>query len=353
MFAALSAAYFRYLGRPEATLLLIVLFLFSGSVLFLSHVLLPLFISIVLAYLLEQVVVGLTRLKCPRKAAVIIVFVSFIFVVIAIMTFIIPILVKQISNLLLDLPALASESQNMLETWLRKFSFISGDQISMFITSSKAQVYQSLKSVLTSFLTFIPSLVTGAIYFVLVPLIVYFLLIDKDQIISWCKRFMPERHPSLGKIWDEIYLQIGNYTKGKIIEVIINAVLSYIAFAILDLQYALLLALAVGISVLIPYLGAVIVTIPVVLIGLFQWGFTPHFIYLLIAYSCIVAFDGTILTAVLFSEAVALHPLAILLATLIFGGLWGIWGMFFAIPLASTVKALITYWPMQYGEAPR
>ncbi|KOO09875.1 permease, partial [Vibrio xuii] len=94
-----------------------------------------------------------------------------------------------------------------------------------------------------------------------------------------------------------------------------------------------------GLSVLIPYIGAAAVTVPVAMVGLFQWGLSPDFYWLLLAYGIIQALDGNVLVPVLFSEAVNLHPVAIIIAVLVFGGLWGFWGVFFAIPLATLVKA--------------
>ena len=90
----------------------------------------------------------------------------------------------------------------------------------------------------------------------------------------------------------------------------------------------MLLAVIVGLSVLIPYIGAVMVTIPVAIIAYFQWGLTSEFAWLLAAYGIIQALDGNVLVPLLFSEVVNLHPVAIILAILVFGGLWGFWGIF-------------------------
>lgn len=67
--------------------------------------------------------------------------------------------------------------------------------------------------------------------------------------------------------------------------------------------------------------------------------------YLMIAYGIIQALDGNVLVPLLFSEAVNLHPVAIIVAVLVFGGLWGFWGVFFAIPLATLIKAILNAWP--------
>jgi putative permease len=101
-----------------------------------------------------------------------------------------------------------------------------------------------------------------------------------------------------------------------------------------------------GLSVIIPYVGAALVTFPVLGIAGIQWGFTSdEFMYVAITYSILQAIDGVLLVPLLFSEAVNLHPVAIIVAILLFGGLWGFWGVFFAIPLATAVKAILNAWP--------
>ena len=139
--------------------------------------------------------------------------------------------------------------------------------------------------------------------------------------------------------------QIANYVRGKVVEIGIVGSATYLAFLWLDLNYAALLAVIVGLSVLIPYIGATLVTIPVALIGYVQWGVSTEFYTLIIVYGIIQAIDGNVLVPLLFSEAVNLHPVAIIVAVLFFGSLWGLWGVFFAIPLATLIKAVMNAWP--------
>ena len=101
----------------------------------------------------------------------------------------------------------------------------------------------------------------------------------------------------------------------------------------------------IGFSVIIPYVGAIITTLPVVLVGYLEWGISPHLTYLLIAYFIVQAMDGNILVPILFSNAVNLHPVAIIVAVLFFGTVWGVWGVFFAIPLATLIKTVLMAWP--------
>jgi len=175
-------------------------------------------------------------------------------------------------------------------------------------------------------------------------LLVFFLMKDKDIIVDWCRVWLPDDRKMADRVWVEVNDQIGNYVRGKVAEILIVGTATYIAFAFMGLNYALLLSVLVGFSVLIPYIGAAVVTIPIAIIGYFQWGFDAQLWTMLLIHGIIQALDGNILVPILFSEAVNLHPVAIISAVLLFGGIWGFWGVFFAIPLATLVKAVLSAW---------
>jgi putative permease len=173
----------------------------------------------------------------------------------------------------------------------------------------------------------------------------FFLLKDKAKILVWFGRFLPEERLLSLRVWKEVDIQIGRYIRGKFFEVLLLWAASFLTFSIIGLNYSMLLAVFMGLSVIIPYVGATLVTVPVLGVALFQWGFSSEFIYAAVAYSIIQAIDGVVLVPLLFSEAVNIHPIAIIVAILFFGGIWGMWGVFFAIPLATVVQAVLTAWP--------
>jgi putative permease len=188
-------------------------------------------------------------------------------------------------------------------------------------------------------------LIALVIYLILVPLLVFFFLKDKGPILGWLQRYLPKESGLATKVWHEMDHQIGNYVRGKFTEIFIVGGVTYIVFVAMGINYAMLLSVLVGLSVIVPYIGAAVVTIPVAMIGYFQFGWGADFAYIMLAYGIIQALDGNVLVPLLFSEAVNLHPIAIIVAVLVFGGLWGIWGVFFAIPLATLVKAVLNAWP--------
>jgi len=189
------------------------------------------------------------------------------------------------------------------------------------------------------------------IFLVLIPVLVFFFLKDKAALLAWVVRYLPRDRALATHVWREVDAQIGNYVRGKVIEILIVWVVTYVTFLLLGMPFAMLLSMLVGVSVIIPYIGAAVVTIPVALVALIHFGgLTAAFWYVIIAYSLIQVLDGNVLVPILFSEVVNLHPVAIITAILIFGGIWGFWGVFFAIPLATLVNAVLRAWPRPQPE---
>ena len=218
-------------------------------------------------------------------------------------------------------------------------------QVNELTSVIQAEMTTMGQMLVTKGLTSIPSMLALLVYLILIPLMVFFFLKDREQLIGWFSGFLPEKRPLLDRIWQELNLQFANYARGKGIEVMIIGGASYLVFAIFSLNYAALLALLVGFSVIVPFIGATLVTIPVVVVAYAQFGVTPDFYWVVGAYAVIQILDGNVLVPLLFSEAVNLHPVAIVIAVLFFGGLWGLWGVFFAIPLATLVNAILSAWP--------
>ncbi|MEX0914339.1 MAG: AI-2E family transporter, partial [Wenzhouxiangellaceae bacterium] len=224
-------------------------------------------------------------------------------------------------------------------------------QVSEILESIRTYIKdQSGKVVSPSGLMYLIGLV---VFLVLMPILVFFFLKDKNQILAWFGRYMPRNRALTMQVWREVDAQIGNYIRGKVLEILIIWVVTYTTFALLELPFAMLISMLVGFSVLIPYIGAAIVTIPVAIVAFIEFGFTGHFAWVMAAYAIIQLLDGNVLVPVLFSEVVSLHPVAIIIAVLVFGGIWGFWGVFFAIPLATLVNAVLRAWPRRASEPPR
>jgi putative permease len=336
----------RYFSDPEAVLLVLILVIGFSLVIFLSGILAPVLVALVLAYLLEWIVIKLQSWKIPRLPAVLIVFLGFLALFSILLLVLLPLLWKQLVNLAQDLPNMLVSAQNALLDLADKYpEYLSPEQLRDGINSMIADVKSWGKVVISASLSSITSLITWLVYVVLVPLLLFFFLKDRTKLLHWLTGFLPQKRGVLRKVSTEVNQQIGNYIRGKVAEIIIVGIVTFLVFWIFNLRYSVLLAALVGLSVLIPYVGAVVITIPVILVAYLQWGFNSQFGYFILVYLVVQGLDANILVPLLFSEAVNLHPVAIIVATLFFGGIWGFWGVFFAIPLATLVKALLNAWP--------
>ena len=342
----LRAWFNRNFSNPQTVIL--ALFLLGGFIVvfYMGGMLAPLLAAVVIAYLLEAIVQVMERRGMPRLPAVILVFLLFIVVFLFLMLWLVPMLSRQVAQLAQDLPRHIDTGQKLLmrlpEIYPQLFT---EEQVRDIVNSLQKELAGLGQSLLSLSLAWIPSLIALAVYLILVPMMVFFFLKDKSQIVGWMGSYLPRQRELTASVWHEVDLQIGNYIRGKFTEILIIGGASYITFVLMGLNYAALLAVLVGLSVVIPYIGATVVTIPVAMIAYLQWGWGSEFAYLMLAYTIIQALDGNVVVPLLFSEAVNLHPVAIIVAVLVFGGLWGFWGVFFAIPLATLVKAVLTAWP--------
>lgn len=354
MFEMVSRWYKRRFSDPHAVSLVAILFFGFITIYFFGHLIAPLLVAIVLAYLLEWPVVQLCRWKIPRTFAVILVIVAFIGVMLFAVFGLVPTIWQQIVNLINDIPNMYTGLQKFIATLPDRYPELASLEIvEPIMNNAKNKALSMGESVVKGSLASLVSIATLAVYLILVPLLVFFLLKDKQEMLRIVRGVLPRNRKLATEVWHEMNQQISNYIRGKVLEILIVGGVSYVTFAVLELRYSVLLAVAVGFSVLIPYIGAAVVTVPVAIVALFQWGVTPEFYYLLIAYGIIQALDGNVLVPVLFSEAVNLHPVAIIVAVLVFGGLWGFWGVFFAIPLATLVKAVWKALPSIDEEPPQ
>ena len=353
MFNFINTWYKRYFTDPQASLLVILVVLGLVIFLIMGKMLAPLLAALIIAYLLEGAVSKLEQRDITRFVSVNIV--NFIFLIFMgyILFGLMPLLSKQVSQFFQEVPEMVRNVQSLLLRLPEQYPDMISEEYVWELNSNIRDNLSDLgQNVLSVSLASVPAVVSILVYLILVPLMIFFFLKDKKIVIEWTANFLPKDRQLVNEIWVEMDAQIGNYIRGKFNEILIVGSVSYIAFVILGLNYAFLLAMIVGLSVLIPYIGAAIVTLPVALVGYFQWGLTSdyNFTWLMISYFVIQFLDGNVLVPILFSEAVNLHPLAIIVAILVFGGIWGFWGVFFAIPLATLVKALINVWPVYEGK---
>jgi putative permease len=343
----------RYFHDEEAiifTILLIVGFVVLKTM---GSVLAPLVAAIVTAYLLQGLVNLLLQYKVPYLLAVTLVYALFVSLFLIILFLLLPQVWVQFGRLINELPRLLGEGQELLLHLPEVYpTLVSQEQIQEVIATIRGDLAVWGQTAVSYSLSGIPRLFNWIVFLVLVPVLVFFMMKDKDKLVHWVSNQLPHNRPLMLQIWREMDVQLANYIRGKVLEIFIVGCVSYITFMILGMNYALLLSVMIGLSVVVPFIGVAVVSIPVMLVAYVQWGIGGEFFTVLAAYSVIQLLDANVLVPIIFSETVNLHPVAIIAAVLVFGGLWGLAGVFFAIPLATLIKAIMSAWPDTTRKGP-
>ena len=323
-------------------IILLTLIIFS----FFIGVLTPFIISVVVAYLLVGLQKRIETYNVSENLATILAFSIFIIIGAAMFVWLIPLLYVQLQSFVLDLPRLFNEFLNFVSTLPAAFpDLVDSDQISVFFQAVSSELSSITQNIVKSSISGIQSTITVLLYIILFPILVYFFLFDRKNIIEGCLKIIPGDRAMLSQVWSEMDVQLSNYVRGKVLEIFIVGIAAAVLFASFGLNYGALLAVLVGLSVLIPYVGAFSITIPIVIIGILQFGLGSQFYLLIGLYLLLQFLDGNLLVPIIFSEAVKLHPIVIILAVFLFGSMFGFWGVFFSIPLATFIKAVWNAWP--------
>jgi len=302
----------------------------------------PLLVAIALAYVLDDIVNLLCALKVPRYVSIGLVGIGAMLTILFALLAILPVLTEQIGRVISQIPQYVQLLRDTLRELQAQYpAGINAEYLQQALATAAGKIQEWGGLVLSFSIASIPNVIALGIYVFLVPVLVFFLLKDKDKILYWGQQFLPDHRILLHRVWGELDSQIGNYIRGRFWESSMVGLVMWLIFYMMGHEYALLLGVLTGISVWIPFVGAAVVTIPVLLLSYFQWGLTDMTAYSFLAYGIIQLIDANIIIPWLFSEVVNLHPIAIIVAVLVFGSIWGILGVFFAIPLAALVQSVL------------
>jgi putative permease len=302
----------------------------------------PVFAGLVIAYLLDPLVLRLENLRFPRLLAIVLVMLGSVLLVALVIFALLPTVVEQLNSLANQIGPFLTK----VEVWLVEMEFESalfpGASVQEFVGRVFEQLQDQVGRLITFLLQFASGTFVGTVNVIIVAFLTFFILKDKILIWEYIKRLVPVLgKPTFGRVFNDIDRQMGRFIKGKFIVVIVLFCYSTLVYLLIGLDYFLLLGIMTGLSTFIPYVGAIAVTVPVVVAALLQWGTWPQTLGALAAYTGIQIVDGNYLTPVLIGRETNIHPVAIIGAILICGSLWGFWGVFFAVPAAVVVKSVL------------
>lgn len=324
--------------------IIIVLFIFLPSfIVFINtSFLLIIIISVILSYFLYKLEKIFIQIGVSEKISFISIYLFFFMLFPLLFSILIPIVFKQLVILFNDLPFIIQKIKIITYKIIKYYpNFFPKEQTNILFSNVILYVQSVGKTVINASLLSIVIITKWIVYIFLIPILIFFFSKDHQKIMKTFRITMPEKSKFWSNIWDTTYIQLNNYVRGKIIEVFIVTFITLILFRYYNIVYSDLLAFIVGVSVIVPYVGIMFVSIPIFFISSIQLGFSNDFFYMITFYIVIQFLDGNLLVPILFSEAVKLHPITIIFSVIVLGSLFKVYGLFFAIPIAIIIKAII------------
>lgn len=311
----------------------------------------PLFIGIVIAWLLEPIVKFLKNHKMHRTLATSIVYILLIAIIVLIISALIPLLSEQINEIVKSIPAISKQVQTWINDLFNKFGNIDGVDINAF----KADLFTKLESIgsdLTSSLPHLTVKVVSSVFSGLGSLVIgfiigFYLLMSFDNFNDALITFVPQKNrDDFRGLANEVNTSLRKYVQGTLICASFVFLLSTIGFFIAGLKAPVLFGLFCGVTNIIPYIGPYLGGAPAILVG-FSQGPVVGIISLI---SVIVAqfLESNILNPIVMSKTMKLHPVTIIIGLLVFGHFWGMIGMLLATPTIAVLKSIILFLDDKY-----
>jgi predicted PurR-regulated permease PerM len=311
----------------------------------------PVFIGILIAYLFNPLITRMTaKKKLNRVAATIIIFTAFIIIVYLLLQYLIPLVVKEVNELIKYLPTVFDTVNGFVNNLLTKLNLVEFNggkafDVKTLLTSTLNSYTANMPS---KVLTFATSFVSKTGTVLLSLIIGFYLCLDFDRASEFLYVFVPKKHrTSTHTLFKDISEQIFSFVRGTGLIAILVFATSALCFGICGLKAAIFFALWNAITNIIPYIGPYIGGIPIIAVA-FATDFKLGIIITIVVIA-IQLIESYILHPIVMSKTMKLHPVTIILGLLIFGHFFGIIGMVIATPLTAIIKTILLYIDDKFG----
>ncbi len=323
---------------------------------FLLELLSPFIAAVILAYILSPAVTGFDKLlskvfkkdkhvKVRKLSALVAVYLATVSVIVITLYYVIPGIVHNINDLLINWDSYSKSLEAFYKNLQETYPLLKSSDVQTEISNQLKQLGDSLKFTVGGILNFVFRLGSSVASGILGLVLSFYLLNEREHILESFRRFLSAwlggpRSTSLMNFLDAVDGVFGRYISAKLLLALIMFVISFIALSFLGVRYVVLMAAIVGVTTLVPYLGPFIGAVPPIIVALLD---SPQkAIYTAIAILVIHQVDNYVFEPLVFSDRMGLSPFWILLSIIVGGGLFGLWGVLLAVPVAGVIKLFIT-----------
>ena len=348
-------------GLLILSLLLINLILFSQTSYlfnplkdFISAIGVPVACGAVIYYLVKPIYDYLLNKKVPKGIAILLVMLGVIVIFIMIITSLVPIIQKQLLDLVSQLPyyyqIISEQVENFMQTGF--FETIQ-EQFNKINTDFIQSITERLNGILNFTFSGIGSVVgiIGDIVITIMtmPVILYYLLKDGNKVIPFVTRMFPTRSQhKISVMLNEMNQQVSSYIRGQITVAICVGFTYIIGYTLIGLPYGVTIGMIAGLLTIIPYLGSLIGLTPALIIGFVTNPTLALHVFLVFVIEQLI--ESRVLQPLILGSSLKMHPVTILIILLAAGKMFGLVGLLIAVPVYAVVKVFITHFFAWYKE---
>jgi len=324
-------------------LVLLLLFLLYQTGDKLIGVLLPFFLAVIAAYILNPLVDFFEKRRIPRPIGILLIYAVFFFLFLAIGLSSIPVLILELQELAEGIPEYTRHVRQFILNIQDDYQRINiPDGVRDVLDQNITELQNWLLHLLELVSHRIVALFSHTFMIFAIPILVYYILRDMEIL----KRSVLLVFPAQYRKWvvamgSEMDRTMGAYIRGMLLTCFLVAAMTYTGLLIVGMEFALLLGIISGITNIIPYFGPFIGAVPAVLIALLS---SPLLALKVIAVVVIVQqIESQLVTPQVIGRSIGLHPLTVIFALILGGTLFGLVGLIFAVPLTAMLRIFIKY----------
>jgi predicted PurR-regulated permease PerM len=319
----------------------------------LAPVLMPFAIAAMLAYLGDPLANRLERLGLGRTLAVSIVFVVLILVIVATLLLLVPLIARQIENLVENFPRYVEWARNVAMPWLQTKLHL--DPNAFDTDRLMAQIKEHIGSIGSVLGTLSRSgfgVVMWLTNLVLIPVVWFYLLRDWDRLVGWIDRILPRSiEPTVAHLAREADAVLGAFVRGQLLVMLALAIYYGVALTLIGISVGPLIGMVAGLLSFVPYLGFITGFAAAIIASLVTHGDWTHLLMVIGVFVVGQLLEGYVLVPRLVGEKIGLHPVAVIFAVLAGGYLFGFLGVLLALPAASVILVLLRYLAQRYKQS--
>lgn len=306
----------------------------------LEEVFVPVLVGLLIAYLLHPIVEVLERRRVPRLMAVLLIYGSFVLVIMIAVVNAIPIFTNQLVELSDDLPRMTEWYYKWMSEWEAHKYFLP-DSISHGVDRVIIQSHERMSQTVTELVNNARNSLGKVLAYAVVPFIAFYLLKDMKELHQTGMSVIPRAYrKQVLAVLRDINESLGKYIHGQMMVALIVGVFACLGYWWIGMPYPFVLAAFVCLTNIIPYIGPLIGAAPAVVVAL---TISTKTLLLVLTVNIIIQIvEGNILSPNIVGRSLHLHPLLIIMALLAGEAIGGIIGLIVAVPAVAVCKVIIS-----------